>query len=264
MRNIKNQVSKVKKEEGITLLMSVLIMAVISIIAITVSFFALQESRASRAAIYTEPAIVAAESVGERGVWSLKRNLGTLTACDFGSSKVSINSNVKTEYCRYDASANWDVQKGDPLKFYLYDSTDMMDLTPGYNYIVISNNSNKYTIGVEFFTLTGQLFHADTLGFLEQNVQIPRSGANLQTLDPVSNTDERYRVVITATNANPTDIGKANVVVNSYGAGGVSKGIPDFPTIDAQGCSSVQAIAGNTCANISEGYIRKINITVPQ
>src|SRR6185503_11801329 len=61
-------------QAGVTLLIAILILSGLALISSAIAVFTIQEVRSSRATLATEPAIVAAEGAGERGVYALKRS----------------------------------------------------------------------------------------------------------------------------------------------------------------------------------------------
>ena len=115
---------KRNSQEGVTLLISLLIMSGITLITLTVGFFAIQEVRSTRAILLTEPAIGAAETGGEQGVWAIKRDV-TLMDCSSGREKGVLINNSKVESCKYYGAATIELEAGVNYSFYLYNPNDI-------------------------------------------------------------------------------------------------------------------------------------------
>ena len=232
-----------KKQEGITLLIAVLIVSATAVVTSTVGYFAIQEIRASRAVSMSEPAISAALSGGEEGLWSIKRG-GTLTACP-NATTTSVNNNVKIDLCKSYGPAEVTVTAGVPYMLYLYNPNDIngdADLSDyPYSYVQVTNYSASTTMGVDVKRID------DT----PVSTQSVTPGNTITINIPAVSPGQEGRMKITLTTPSTT-----NVWVNT------NRGMPEYPILDSSGCSSAATIT--TCNDGAEIYKRKINITVPQ
>jgi hypothetical protein len=270
-----NKLSKPNNDErGVTLLLSVLILAGMFIITVTVTFFAIQELRASRANQLTEPAIVGAETSGEQGVWLIKRNYSAFTDTCPADSTTQVDgttaspSKVVTTRCVTYDKALFQLGPSETKEFYLYDPTNIngnfcmnADNPPGgaacdggqlYKNIEFTMASGSFSLGASAITVDGQTF-------VGSSVTIPTNGsvATITIPDPIpGSSDERLRVTIT----NPSS--STSAAVNVTTSGGVLVGLPDYPTVDASGCSALVNV--NDCDENSEIFKRRINVTVPR
>ena len=236
------------QEAGITLLLAVLIVATLSIITTTVAFLAIQDIRQSRAVLYTEPALVAAQTGAEDAVWNLKRGVGTLNTCP--SNSTAAISSARTIYCKTYGAATLNIQAGTPLTLYLYDPNningdiDLKSMSPGpYNTLYITNLSPSYTI-------TANLTRLDGTPIGPQPVSVsPGDTQTVSGLNGIAGNDNRMQLVIQSSV-------NATVSVNT------DQGMPAYPTIDATGCAAKTA-PSTTCTG-GEVFNRRLNITVPQ
>jgi hypothetical protein len=274
MNRIKNQ-TNIDDQSGVTLLLSVLILAGMFIITVTVTFFAIQELRASRANQLTEPAIVAAETSGEQGVWLIKRNYTAFTDTCPADDTTQVDGTtsapgkiVTTRCVTYD-KALFQLGPSEAKDFYLYDPADIngnlcmnADNPPGgaacdggqlYKKIEFSMASGSFALNAAAVTVDGQTF-------VGSSVTVPTSGsvATITIPDPIPGAaDERLRVTVT----NPSSSTSASVNVTT--SGGVLTGLPDYPTVDATGCSALVNVSDCDDDN-SEIFKRRINVTVPR
>jgi hypothetical protein len=256
--------SKNSGQAGVTLLMSILIMAGLVIITLTVTFFAVQELKQSRANALSEPSIVAAETGGEQGIWLLKRS--TFTAqCEDGinyyqvDGTSSADSRVRQGKCVSYEEATFELQPDEEFVFFLYDPTNingnlcMEGNSPAcdgpqlYSSIELDHVAGAFSVSIDITTLDNQTFAGST-GILapggSQTLVIPP--------DIPSSTDERLRVVLRSPD-------HATVRVDTNGSIG---GMPDFPTVDSVGCTAHVNVPD--CDENLEIFKRRINITVPQ
>ncbi len=271
------------KQSGVTLLLSILVMSGILVIVMAVTLFAIQELRASRSSALSEPAIIAAETSGEQGVWLIKRGTtpaqcsasttttqidGTTSAASSGAARV-----VTTKCIAYD-KAIFELEPNEVATFFLYDPTDING-----NFCMNTAHTSGTYVGC---TATGapptgdQIFKTlrftlksgtlsptvavqtlDNVTVVGSPITISTDGSanNFNIPDPIAgSTDERLRVTITA----PSDY----VTLEVTTLNGVQVGLPDYPTVNAAGCSAVVAITN--CNANTEIFQRRLNITVPK
>lgn len=249
MEHLKNEL--IHKQDGVTLLLTVLILGGVTLITVLISAFAISELRSSRAVILSEPAITAAETGGEQGIWELKRS-GSIQ-----NSSVVLTNNAVVNKSMFLSSATLKLKQSVPLSFFLYDPNNINgNLSPGYYSLIVTNRSPSFSISVIAQTIDGQVFiNGQNVG-PNASVAIPAqqpSATNLVNLSPGN--DERYKVTLQAN-------GNATVDVTATDSSGVSQGLPDFPTVDSQGCSARSNIL--SCTSNSDSFIRRLNILVPK
>ena len=240
-------------EAGVTLLIAVLIMAGLTLITLSVGAFAIQEIRSSRAVSLTEPAIAAAETAGEQGLWAIKRG-AALPTCPAVSSQSLGNSLINL--CKSYGEARFTLKAGVPFVFYLYDpdninsntcNTETFDPSCGgdqyYQDITLEQKSGALQTDIQIDTVDGVVVAAESL--------IPGGDTviNIQAAVPGSS-DLRFKVTLVSA-------GDATLQVNT------NRGMPTFPTVDATGCSSKTAV-GNCNTAGQEIFSRRINVTLPQ
>jgi hypothetical protein len=240
------------------------------IISITVAFFVVQEIRSSRSSSLTEPAIIAAESAGEQGIYGIKR--GTFSVDCGAAQYTQINgstggsTNTRVKKCIDYVPAVIEIKPGGPpLELYLYDPNDVNG-----NYCLEQGTCNQSTglgsgsqlyssfdiknlvggsVAVTIVTLDGAPVHNTTLS-PATNLFLPID-ANI-----LNSSDERLKITLRAISTAAT----VEISTSSVG-GGVLTGLPDYRTINAQGCRANSNITD--CESNPETYNRRINITVP-
>jgi uncharacterized protein (UPF0333 family) len=252
-------------QSGVTLLISVMVMAGVLIISITVAFFVVQEIRSSRSSILTEPAIIAAESAGEQGIYGIKRgsfnaDCGTAQYTQLDGSSGG-NTNIRVKKCIAYIPAVIELKPTPPLEVYLYDPVNVngnlcleqgtcntatgvgtgAQLYSAFNIKHLQGGSVRVTI----VTLDGVPLYNDTIA-PESNTSIPIP-ANI-----LDSSDERLKITLRPTTT------AATVELSTNGE---LLGLPDYRTIDAEGCRSNTNITN--CETGSETFNRRINITLP-
>lgn len=229
-----------EKESGVTLLITVFVVATVALISVTIGSFAIEEIRSSRAVVLSEPAIVAAEAGGEQSLWALKRG-GVLNNCSNPTTTVLTNNTVVVN-CKTYGPATFSLAGNTDFSFFLYDPDDINgNLDPGYTSVTVTNQSLVFTILVTVRRLTGEVVGVPTTVGTNSVVSIP--------LQNQPGGDNRYKITL-----RPTGNSVAEVTTNL--------GMPEYPTISSEGCSSKGAIS--SCNDVPEAFKRQIDITVPQ
>ena len=231
-------------EAGVTLLLAVLILASLTLSALAIAGFAVQEIRASRAVALAEPAISAAETAGEQGLWAIKRN-SSLINCTAGLLSQNLGTNTVVSSCKSYGTATFALQANTPFVFYLYDPNNIngdIDLSGfPYSWLSVNHRAGGFQVAINITRITGEFVASAAVNpSANQTVNIPAVSTG---------SEGRMKVVLTST-------GNATVDVNT------NQGMPDFPTVDAIGCSSRSAV--NDCNANQELYSRRINVIVPQ
>lgn len=236
---------KLQPESGVTLLFSVFVMSAVAIITITVGFFAVQELKAARSVRLAEPAILAAEAAGEAGLWSIKRINLSPPDCTSSGNPTSVldGSKALNTKCMSYGSATLDIEASVPTSFHLYDPNDINgNLNPGFLWI-----SATYKAGGNSLTVRVERMDATEIS----TTVIPPSSPSVQINLPSNPADDnRFKVILTSS-------GKVTVDMNT------NKGMPDFPTLNAEGCTTT-ASDPNSCLTSVDAYRRRLHILVPR
>lgn len=249
-----------RSESGVTLLIAVLVMSGLALISVAVATFAVQELRASRAVLSTEPAISAAESAGEEGLWAVKRS-GTLVDCTtLTTTPTTLTNGALSNRCKSYSNAVLDLEANKALVFYLYDPNDINGDLDLQGQKVCTQPASSNPAGFLFSSMT-IISQSGTTTVTASIVRLDGTVVANQTITPGSTevisipavalcSDGRMKVTLLST-------GNVTVNVNT------NLGMPNFPTINAGGCAARSALTDCNGSN-SEQFNRRINITVPQ
>jgi hypothetical protein len=235
-----NKTNKTQAQSGVTLLLSVLVMSGLALVTLSLGV------------VLTEPAIAAAESAGEQGLWAIKRG-AALSSCPSAGSQALGNS--LSVLCKTYGAATFDLNANEPFVFYLYDPNNINSNTCNtvsfnpcsgaqiYQTMTVDQANGTFQTDIDVDTVDG-------FNVTSQSIS-PGSDVTINIPSSVSgSSDLRFKVTLVST-------GDATVVVNT------NQGMPTFPTVNATGCSSKTAVADcNTSGQ--EIFSRKIQITVPQ
>ncbi|MBI4049497.1 MAG: hypothetical protein HY395_01620 [Candidatus Doudnabacteria bacterium] len=236
------QISNIK-QAGVTMLFAVFVIASVSIISLTVGYFAIQEIRASRAVALSEPAIMAAETAGEEGLWLIKRSSGVANCSSGQQQEVLVDSKTVVSKCIEYDNAVVNVRFGKPFTFYLYDPNDINgNLNPGFENIVVTHVSGSVAASVIVQRIDGS--NVSTTNVLSDSDPV--------TIDlPTSPLDDnRFKVTASSSGSITLDIN-------------TNLGMPDYPTLAAEGCAARSTDVGS-CGTDLEAFKRRLNIIVPQ
>jgi hypothetical protein len=262
--------SQINSQSGVTLLMSILIMSTILLISVTISAFVIQEIRASRSSMLTEPAIIGAESAGEQGLYFLKQTgsiPATCTTSTYGgftppndSSACSTSTTVRLNKTVVYGPVTLDLKAGEVYEFFLYDPTDIQGniaLEDGGGSPLFSSVSVQHVSGTAGLNSDVTVISNTVAGTPVASGVVSQGG--IFTFDSYNipgaiGNDKRQLVSLSVAQ------GTATVVVSSTGSFG--SGIPNFPTIQADACSANTNISNCNTTN-TEVFRRRINITVP-
>lgn len=267
-----------EKQSGITLLLSILIMSGIFLISVTVSFFVIQEIRASRASLLTEPAIVAADAGAEEGIWTVKRgDIASLPTCNPTSPYgTSLGTNIVSVKCLRYSSVTLDLVAAQPTTIYFYDPEDVNGnlcmfqyYTPGqftgctgyqiFQNITMAFATSSVSVSVDARTLDGYAIPGWDSATLITNVETP-SVINVPASINPSSTDSRFILTLTP----QQDISVTLDATGRDHAGVVRNGLPDYPTVDAMGCASRGSLSNDCSSSAGDVYRRRLNVTVPR
>jgi len=256
LKKFKVQKSKFKSQSGITLLISVMVLSGLTMVSLAVAAFASQEIRASRAVVLAEPAIAAAASAGEQGLWVIKRGQGSLAQCDPNPNnppatvQLSNGSNSSITSCKSYAGGTFVLEAGVPFTFYLYDPNNVngnIDLLSfPFNFLTVDNQSAIYTVTAHVTRLDGTPITPEPAG----QAVVPNGFQSIVIPAVIPGAEGRIQVTLQSA-------GDATVAIDT------NQGLPNFPTVNAAGCASRTNVS-NCNATGQELFSRKINIIVPQ
>jgi Tfp pilus assembly protein PilX len=129
-----NKTLKFNREDqkGITLLLSILILAAITAIVFSVASVTLNEIRTSADLIKTEPVIQASQALAEDGLFQTVRGYSSLADCSAASTTILNGVTVSTCASYYYTSPySFNLSQNARRDFYLYNPTDQ-SANPGY------------------------------------------------------------------------------------------------------------------------------------
>jgi hypothetical protein len=265
---------KHNKEAGVAILLTVMIISGITVITTTVAFFVVQEIRANRGSGLTEPAIVAAETASEQGLYQFKRG-NFNTQCDSNPAYTDLagvaagTSNVRVRSCLTGVPAVFQFSNTKPLVVYLYDPDNVngntcmerhatnacpadgngtgLGWSQVFSSVFITYVTGSFNINISAQTLDGAQAFSAVLAPGSAETEYP-----IAVNYPVAN-DERLKITLTPTS------GSSTVSIRTIGA---FTGLPDYQTLDAEGCASF-GTGISDCDDNSEVYKRRINVTLP-
>lgn len=251
---------KNNSQSGVTLLVSILVMSGLALISLSVAAFAIQELRSSRAVLVTEPAISAAETAGEQGIWAIKRGTA-LTNCDpdtglppVGTPTNALANGARVNSCRSFSNATFDLAANTPFVFFLYDPNningDVDLLAYPYSALTLIHKAGLSQVTINITRLDGTAVGA-------QPVTVAPGATGIVNIPAVfAGSEGRMKVVLQSA-------GNATVIVDTNKADGTSLGLPNFPSVNAAGCAS-RSVLSDCESPGGELFNRRIKITVPQ
>ena len=237
---INNKFSTKNSQSGVTLLFSVLVMSGVSLIAMTVSYLAIQELRASRAVALSEPAIGAAETAAETGLWKMNRS-SSLPDCATNPTPDILSKTLSMKCVTY-SDAVFQVTPALPGSFHLYDPNNINGNTnPGYTFLLVSyvSGTTALTVRVERLDATEVVTTTTAAGSSPATINLPTNPAQ----------DNRFKVIMTSA-------GSMTVDVNT------NLGMPEFPTMNAEGCATAHNDTAG-CLQTPDAFRRKLHISLP-
>lgn len=132
-----------EKERGITMLLSILILASLSVMVFSLASIVINEIRTSGDLIRTEPNIVAAQAATEDGLYLAMRGLGSLNACSPTPAPVIYSNGVSVVTCAdyyYPNPYDFNLSASSRQDFYLYDPVNQLN-NPGYTGVSVNLTS---------------------------------------------------------------------------------------------------------------------------
>ena len=213
-------------EAGITLVMSIVMLATVTFVSFALSTIIIREIAAARVILRTEPAIAGANSGGEIGLYRLFRGISG-SAVTGSVSSGGAGYIVTTDY--YDNPYLFQAVSGQEITVALYDAENQENKSTGYTSVTISNNSGSQPIKTRVVTwswveYTGQQRNPEQC----PEMTTPAGQYRACTLNAA---DGRYVIYI-----QPTGGGSANGSVTAAGGSPTNGGIPaDSPSLDVTG-----------------------------
>ena len=230
-----------KRSDGVTLFLSILVLAAITAVAFSLASVTLVEIQTSGDVERTEPSYYADQGITEEAIYSLKRkvssvqgapNLGTNCATTFVSYTGPDPSIAgETKICDIMASYNIEVRiltsantYATARRFYLYNPANFGLGAGGYGNVSVTNTSKtNTTIHVYICKLIND---CSTTGIWEasSNVDITPGNGRVFILNGTAS-DGSYELAITNKSvATPPDDAFAQII--SYDTNNVGKGLP--------------------------------------
>jgi hypothetical protein len=244
-------------EAGVTMLLAVLIMSGLTLIATTLAFLAVNQIRASRAALVTEPAYLAAKTGGEEALWKAKRSddLSTLPDCSTTPTSQSISSsNSYNTYCKSFGAGTYDLTaantSSNPVTVLIYDPDDpngnnsLLGMSPKYTTLTFTYKSG--------FSSQAQVARLDgsSTGLSASSCNVSSASPTCQiNITDVSSSSDEGRILISLTAS-----GAGSVDVNT------NRGLPSNLNIASSACSARKITLTNCSSASQEIYNRKVEI----
>jgi hypothetical protein len=226
-----------------------LILSSLVLVTLGVASLTVQEIRASRASFVAEPAINAAETGAEAGLWSIKRPGASLADCASSVSPTPMASGMATVLlCKSYGSTLISLKAGVDSSFYLYNPNnqngDIDLISYPYTRLTITPQSSV-SVGITASRLDGSVN-----GISPSSTTASISGATINISPVVAGQEGRIKVILSAA---------SDVLVNVD----TDRGMPGYPIVDATGCSGKVALSA--CSSASQDlFTRRIKVTVPQ
>jgi hypothetical protein len=275
MRNFENRKIEKFNQAGITLLLSIFLVAGVTLIAVTATALAIQGIRNSRAVALSEPAIGQAHSGAEEGIWGLKRT--SLPTCGSGPNTSSDSGTGSIysarQYCQSSDGVSYNLSGSDPFTFYLYDSAapngppascntdpsqeicshllDLSGMSPTFNQLIADYIGGTHQVHVAVARLSGAAIGSADISSSTAERIIP--GLDGTTGPGI---DNRMSVTLTCFSCSSGEV--TTVAVNT------DAGIPSVSKIESTGCAQRGATGTANQCDAGEIYSRKIEVSVPQ
>lgn len=210
---------KNKNQDGITLIVAVVLLAAVTFISFSISTIVIREIVASRLTLRSEPALSAANSGGEVGLYRLFREAGGTTATG-NLAQSGVSYQVTSDL--YDNVYLFNAPYGQETRVLLYDAENPNNLSADYGSVQISLDSSS----------GGMAYKVFSWGDVENPVCLGTLAAG-QTTAPcvLDKADDRYIITI---NPNGSTASTGNVTATNNS--GAPRGIPsDSPSLDVKG-----------------------------
>ena len=209
------------RQEGVTLIIAVIMLAAVTFISFSLSAVILREINAAQLILKTEPAISAANAGGEVGLYRLMRGLGQTSVA--GSTPQS-GATYQVDSDLYDDLYLFFVEEGEVIRVGLYNAEDISDQNADYGRVLLNNYSSRsgpLKVTVYSWSDSG-------------NPIASCDGATVVSGDSLScsldKPDDRYIVEIEALGQD------VRGEISAFNNAGTSKGVPaNVPTLEVTG-----------------------------
>lgn len=199
-------------EDGVTLVISIVLLASVTFITFALSTLLLREIGATRLILLTEPALSGANAGGEVGLFRLFREVGSV-----GTSGQLQQSGASYEIVPdlYDDPYLFTVAPQATITVGLYDAENPANKATGYGSVTIINNN----------ILTSRPINVTIVSWADPSTIL--CGFNLgvgqsQTCSALNSMDDRYLITIT----NTANSGNATGQIQAFDESGQPKGVP--------------------------------------
>lgn len=217
-----------KNQEGVTLVVAIVLLSAVTFVSFSLSTVALRELKSARLVTNAEPAFAGANAGGETGLYRLQRGAGSISSSNQSLSQSSATYDIIADLL--DDPYLYTVAGGQTLNVGLYDpeNTNNQDLL--YRSVRVANQVNPIRVTVaSWFNPNNPVCN---------NINVPPGGALTCTL-----VGPDYRYLVTLVNLGA---GTSNGTVQAFDGSGiltgplsaVPAGIPsDKPSIEITGKS---------------------------
>lgn len=213
--------STFQSQDGITMVVAIMLLAGISFASFTLSSIILREIQAGQLIQDSAPAIAGAYSGVEIGLYRLHRNLGSLAVTGGTLSQSGATFDVIPDF--FDDPFTFTASGGQALTVSLYDPANLAAIDPGYRRVTITSVSGR-----RFSAEVVSWGSAGTIVCSNPNI------SNGQSLNcNLSGPDFRYQITIRVSGSSS---GTAVGTIQAFDASGAPLGVPSAtPTFDATG-----------------------------
>ena len=209
-------------EEGITLVISIILLASTTFISFSLSTVIIREIRSAQTILQAEPAISGANSGGEIGMFRFLREVGG-TATSGQTPQSGASYSVVADL--YDLPYFFSSTTGKLIKVGLYDAEQPRLQSADYGTVTVINDQGSSPLKVDVFSWSD----------LTTTVWSTTIGSGSSGTSPnLNSVDDRYLIMIDPVPASGNASGQIRATDNS----GASKGVPSpNPGIDVTGTS---------------------------
>lgn len=226
---------KGKSEEGVTLLLAILVLSAITAIVFSIAAIAINEIKTSSDLTRTEPVLSAAEAVAEDSLFKLVRGLGSVSGCISPSSTTIAGVTVTTCASYYlDNPYSFNLAADAERDFYLYNPTDQTQ-PPGYTQVSVQITSGS--TGTVYFCAASV---ANCIATPDATQTISVAGPTTWTSSALTTTQQYQLMIVNGSGG-----------ISGYTVTSTPNGLP-------AGTTTIQDSGKN------QGVTRKLQITVPQ
>ena len=219
------QVANRSREEGITLLIAIVILSSVLFITFSLSSVILREIGAARATLQTEPAISGSDAGSEVGIYAVVRNTGAFTG-----TQTLAQSGVEYEYetDHFRSPFYFSIDVGQIRRFQIYNPNDPFPVSPDNDFHSVTLSGVSATAQMLVY-YSSEPPEEGGLPFCGGPVSSP-SGSLTCILDNPLNGDDRYWVEVI-----PLGGLAMTGALDTTDNAGQPKGMPAPPVLDVTG-----------------------------